>query len=109
MIYDYQTTQGGSLEQKAKLKQKVMEGVFNRETDFDSLPSVAERMSGPRRTPSVKFGPRHRTKTLKPPTQPWIYNSTVPSGKAETSRPKTKGEITFVGLLKAQQQFKNLN
>ena len=73
------------------------------------MPSVAERMSGPRRTPSVKFGPRHRTKTLKPPTQPWIYNSTVPSGKAEPSRPKTKDEITFVGLLKAQQQFKNLN
>ena len=75
MVYDYKTTRGGSQDEKAKLKQRVKEAVFNREVDFDTLAPVESRIAGTRRTPSVKHGPKYRRAVYKAPPEGWIFNS----------------------------------
>ena len=107
MIYDYNTNNGGSIDERAKLKKQINQAVYNREVDFDSLPSVDSRIMGTRRTPSVKHGPKYRRKAYKAPPEGWIFNSGLCPGQAEAtrsckhSRQNKLGEITYGRLLRA--------
>ena len=59
MIYDFKNIKGGN-SMKQNMKTSLQKNMFNRETDFEALKSVADRFGAPSKSPPAKYGSKLR-------------------------------------------------
>ena len=85
MIYDYKAIKGGDL-MKQQMKHSLQQAIFNRETDYANLPSVAERLSAPSKSPPALYGTKLRREPYQAPEKNWVLNSGLCPSQAEAVR-----------------------
>ena len=82
MIYDFKTMQGGD-NLKQQMTKSVAKNCFNRETDFKSLPTVAERLSAPSKSPPPQYGSKLKRKPYVAPNADWVLNTGLCPSQAD--------------------------
>ena len=118
MIYDFKSIKGGD-NMKQNMKASLQKNMFNRETNFESLKSVADRFGAPSKSPPAKYTSKLRREPYEVPEQNWVLNSGLCPSQADAVRRerqfsqhrnrRMKSQISYGKILRAQQKFATLN